>query len=197
MHLLVGLGNPGVKYKSMRHNIGFQVVDILSGRWGIRLSRQTCSSRWGRGSFHSQEVLLAEPETYMNLSGRAVFRLMSYFPLTVADLLVIHDDLDLPLGKLKFVAKGGPGGHRGIASIINTIHTNEFLRLKVGIGRPQYGENVEHYVLSPFYPAERDMAAILVERAADAVETLLLSGLNQAMSQFHGPGPLPDNPTAP
>lgn len=197
MHLLVGLGNPGVKYKSMRHNIGFQVVDILSGRWGIRLSRQTCSSRWGRGSFHSQEVLLAEPETYMNLSGRAVFRLMSYFALNAADLLVIHDDLDLPLGRLKFVAKGGAGGHRGIASIINTIHTPEFLRLKVGIGRPQYGETVEHYVLSPFYPAERDTVAIMVERAADAVEALLVSGLNQAMSLFHGPGLVPDTPAAP
>jgi peptidyl-tRNA hydrolase, PTH1 family len=197
VHLLVGLGNPGVKYKSMRHNLGFQVLDILSGRWGITLNRQSFSSRWGRGRFYDQEVLLAEPETYMNLSGRAVFRLISYFALTAADLLVIHDDLDLPLGRLKFVAQGGAGGHRGIASIINTIHTPEFLRLKVGIGRPQYGETVEHYVLSPFYTAERDMAAVLVERAADAVETLLLSGLNQAMSQFHGPGPFPDNPAAP
>jgi len=196
VHLLIGLGNPGFKYKNMRHNIGFQVVDILSQRWRIFLNRQSCSSRWGRGEFHGHNILLAQPETYMNLSGRAVFRLMSYFELTAADLLVIHDDLDLPLGRLKFTAKGGPGGHRGIASIISTLHTLEFLRLKVGIGRPQYGETVEHYVLSPFYPSERDMVATTAERAADAVEAFLLSGLNQAMSLFHGQGPLPDNPLA-
>jgi PTH1 family peptidyl-tRNA hydrolase len=130
----------------------------------------------------------------MNLSGRAVYRLMSYCALSSADLLIIHDDLDLPLGRLKFLAKGGAGGHRGIASIINTIHTLEFLRLKVGIGRPQHGEAVEQYVLNPFYPSERETVAAVLERAADAVEMFLLSGLNLAMSQFHGPGPSPPDP---
>lgn len=193
MHLLIGLGNPGFKYKTMRHNIGFQVVDIISQRWRISLNHQSCSSRWGRGRFQGHEIILAQPETYMNLSGRAVFRLMSFFALTSAELLVIHDDLDLPLGRLKFVAKGGAGGHRGIASILSTLHTSEFLRLKVGIGRPQYGETVENYVLSPFYPSERDTVAVMGHRAAEALEAFLLSGLNQAMSLFHGPGPLPDN----
>jgi peptidyl-tRNA hydrolase, PTH1 family len=197
VHLLVGLGNPGLKYKPHRHNIGFQVVDILSERWRMALTRRTCSAQWGRGGYQGHDVILAQPETYMNLSGRAVFRLMSYFELSAADLLIIHDDLDLSLGRLKFVAKGGAGGHRGIASIINTLHTPEFLRLKVGIGRPHYGEPVEHYVLCPFYPAERDMVATALERAADAVEAFLLSGLNQAMSLFHGPGPFPDQPPAP
>jgi peptidyl-tRNA hydrolase, PTH1 family len=197
LSLLIGLGNPGLKYNSMRHNIGFQVVEVLSKRWGIALNRQSCSSHWGRGVFRGHEVVLAQPETYMNLSGRAVLRLMSFFETSVGDLLVIHDDLDLPLGRLKFVSKGGAGGHRGIASIINTIHTPEFLRLKVGIGRPQYGETVEHYVLSPFYPVEREMAATMVDRAADAVEVFLLSGLIQAMSLFHGPVPLNDNGSAP
>ncbi len=192
MHLLIGLGNPGFRYKRMRHNVGFQIVDVLSGRWGIALNRPSCSSHWGRGVFRGHEVVLAQPETYMNLSGRAVFRLMSFFELSAADLLVIHDDLDLPLGRLKFVIKGGAGGHRGIASIINTIHTPEFLRLKVGIGRPQFGEAVENYVLSQFYPVERDMSATMLERAADAVEELLLSGLKQAMSLFHGPATFAD-----
>ena len=177
----------------MRHNVGFQIVDVLSGRWGVALNRQSCSSSWGRGVFHGHEVVLAQPETYMNLSGRAVFRLMSFFSLNAADLLVIHDDLDLPLGRLKFVVKGGAGGHRGLGSIINTIHTPEFLRLKVGIGRPQFGEAVENFVLSQFYPDERDISAKMVERAADAVEEVLVSGLKQAMSLFHGPAPFPDN----
>lgn len=181
----------------MRHNAGFQIVDALSERWGIALNRLSCSSHWGRGFFRDHEVVLAQPETYMNLSGRAVFRLMSFFELSAADLLIIHDDLDLPLGRLKFVPKGGPGGHRGIASIINTLHSPEFLRLKVGIGRPQYGEVVENYVLSPFYPVEREMAALMLERAADAVEEVLLHGLHQAMSLFHGPAPSPDNHLSP
>lgn len=193
MNLFVGLGNPGFKYKSMRHNIGFQVVDILSERWRLALTQQSCSARWGRGNYHGNKVLLAQPETYMNLSGRAVFRLLSFFDLSTSELLIIHDDLDLPLGRLKFVEKGGAGGHRGIASIISTLHTMEFLRLKVGIGRPQYGEAVEQYVLSPFYPSERDLVAAMAERAADAIETFLLSGLTQAMSLFHGQGPLADN----
>ena len=197
MYLLIGLGNPGLKYNSMRHNVGFQVVDVLSKRWGIALNRQSCSSHWGRGIVRGHEVVLAQPETYMNLSGRAVLRLMSFFETSAEDLLVIHDDLDLPLGRLKFVSKGGAGGHRGIASIINTIHTPEFLRLKVGIGRPQYGETVEHYVLSPFYPVEREMAATMVDRAADAVEVFILSGLIQAMSLFHGPALFNDNGSAP
>lgn len=193
MNLFVGLGNPGFKYKNMRHNIGFQVVDILSERWRLALTQQSCSARWGRGNYHGNKVLLAQPETYMNLSGRAVFRLLSFFDLSTSELLIIHDDLDLPLGRLKFVEKGGAGGHRGIASIISTLHTMEFLRLKVGIGRPQYGEAVEQYVLSPFYPSERGLVATMAERAADAIETFLLSGLTQAMSLFHGQGPLADN----
>ena len=191
--MFVGLGNPGLKYKNNRHNIGFQVVDILSERWRLALTKQSCSARWGRGDYHGNKVLLAQPETYMNLSGRAVFRLLAFFNLSAADLLVIHDDLDLPLGRLKFVEKGGAGGHRGIASIINTLHTTEFLRLKVGIGRPQYSEAVEQYVLSPFYPSERDLVATMAERTADAIETFLLAGLNQAMSLFHGQVPLADN----
>lgn len=193
MHLFVGLGNPGLKYKNNRHNVGFHVVEILSQRWGISLQRHSCSSRWGQGVYHGHEVVLAQPETYMNLSGRAVLRLLSFLELKVGDLLIIHDDLDLPLGRLKFVAKGGAGGHRGIASIINTIHTPEFLRLKIGIGRPQHGETVEQYVLSPFYPSDREIVAAMVERAADAVEAVLLSGLNQAMSLFHGIAPPPEN----
>jgi len=193
VQLIIGLGNPGLRYMHMRHNIGFQIVDLLSRRWGVSLNRQSCSSRWGQGFFHGQEVVLAQPETFMNLSGRAVFRLMSFFQVTAADLFIIHDDLDLPLGRLKFVIKGGAGGHRGIASIINTIHSAEFLRLKVGIGRPQFGEPVESYVLSRCYPAEAELYAAMVAQAAAAVETFLLSGLSQAMSLYHGPGPVQEH----
>ncbi len=189
MHLFIGLGNPGAKYKKTRHNIGFQVVEALSSRWGISLREHSCSAHWGRGSFAGQQVVLAQPDTFMNLSGRAVFRLMAYFEVSAADLLIIHDDLDLPLGRLKFVGRGGAGGHRGIASIIQTLHTSEFVRLKVGIGRPQLGEPVEQYVLSPFYPGEEALVRVMVARAASAAEAMLLAGLSRAMSLFHGPVP--------
>ena len=186
MHLIIGLGNPGVRYKKSRHNIGFEVVELLSSRWGIPLNRQSCSARWGQGRFAGQQVVLGQPDTFMNLSGRGVFRLLAYFEASVADLLVIHDDLDLPLGRLKFVARGGAGGHRGITSIIQTLHTTEFVRLKVGIGRPQMGEPVEQFVLSPFYACEEGQVQAILTKAAAAVEAYLLAGLSRAMSLFHG-----------
>ncbi len=196
MHLFIGLGNPGLKYKNNRHNIGFQVIEVLSRRWGISLNQQSCSAHWGRGSFAGQAVVLAQPDTFMNLSGRAVFRLMAYFEASSADLLIIHDDLDLPLGRLKFVARGGAGGHRGIASIIQTLHTTEFVRLKIGIGRPQFGETVEQFVLSPFYACEEGLVQAILARAASAAEAVLLAGLSRAMSLFHGPASLPEEQRA-
>ncbi|MGQ9921669.1 MAG: aminoacyl-tRNA hydrolase, partial [Desulfobacca sp.] len=187
---------PGLKYKKSRHNIGFQVIDVLASRWGIRLDQQSCSAHWGQGRFAGQAVVLAQPDTFMNLSGRAVFRLMAYFAASSADLLIIHDDLDLPLGRLKFVARGGAGGHRGIASIIQTLHTTEFVRLKIGIGRPQLGETVEQFVLSPFYPGEEGLVQTMVARAASAAEALLLAGLSRAMSLYHGPAAWPEEQRA-
>lgn len=192
MHLFIGLGNPGLRYKKSRHNIGFQVIELLSSRWGISLNRQSCSARWGQGRFAGQPVVLAQPDTFMNLSGRAVFRLMAYFEASAADLLIIHDDLDLPLGRLKFVARGGAGGHRGIASIIQTLHTTEFVRLKVGIGRPQLGETVEQFVLNPFYACEEEQVQAILARAASAAEAVLLAGLSRAMSLYHGPAVIPE-----
>lgn len=183
--LIVGLGNPGLRYRNTRHNVGFQVVEVLSLRWQIPLTWKSNAAHWGRGTFASREVILAQPETYMNLSGKAVRRLLEHFNLTPNDLLVIHDDLDMPLGKLKFVQRSGAGGHRGVASIINTLGTQEFLRLKVGIGRPRFGEPVEMYVLSPCYSFERELYPVIWERAAAAVEMLLRDGLGRAMSEFH------------
>lgn len=191
MFLIVGLGNPGLRYKDTRHNIGFQVVELLSERWGIRLAYRSQAARWGRGHYGSQEVVLAQPDTYMNLSGKAVRRLVEHFALDLSQLLIIHDDLDMPLGRLKFVPQGGAGGHRGVASIIATLGHQNFLRLKIGIGRPQFGEPVETYVLSPCYSFEREAYVVIRERAAEAVETLLQAGLGQAMSQFHKAVKLP------
>ena len=186
MRLIVGLGNPGREYAWTRHNLGFQVAAHLSELWGIPLSRHSHASVWGQGRVGSEAVILAQPTTFMNLSGQAVSRLMAYFKLTPGDLVVIHDDLDVPLWRLKLTTRGGPGGHRGVLDLIATLHTEEFLRVKLGIGRPIPGMPTERYVLSPFPAEDAENVAQLMERGAQAVATLLAEGLTAAQNRFHG-----------
>jgi len=186
MRLIVGLGNPGREYAWTRHNLGFQVTAHLSELWGIPLNRHSHAALWGRGRVGPEAVILAQPTTYMNLSGRAVSALMSYFKLTPGDLVIIHDDLDVPAWRLKIVERGGPGGHRGILDIIATLHTEEFLRVKLGIGRPAPGMASERYVLSPPPAEDAENVAQLIERAAQAVATLLAEGLAAAQNRAHG-----------
>jgi PTH1 family peptidyl-tRNA hydrolase len=186
MRLIVGLGNPGREYAWTRHNLGFQVVNYLSELWGLPLSRKSLESVWGQGKVGRETVILAQPATYMNLSGQAVSLLLNYFKLTPGDLVVIHDDLDVPLWRVKLVEGGGPGGHRGVVSIINALGTEEFIRVKLGIGRPAPELPAENYVLSHFPAAEAENVAILVELAGEAVATLVESGLAAAQTRFHG-----------
>ena len=186
MRLIVGLGNPGREYAWTRHNLGFQVAAHLSELWGIPLNRHSHASVWGRGRVGSEAVILAQPTTFMNLSGQAVSRLMAYFKLAPGDLVIIHDDLDVPLWRLKLTTRGGPGGHRGVLDLIATLHTEEFLRVKLGIGRPAPGMPTERYVLSPFPAEDAENVAQLIERGAQAVATLLAEGLTAAQNRFHG-----------
>jgi PTH1 family peptidyl-tRNA hydrolase len=186
MRLLVGLGNPGREYAWTKHNLGFQVVAYLSELWGIPLNRTGHAAVWGRGRVGQDTVILAQPTTYMNLSGQAVSRLLSYFKLNPEDLVVIHDDLDVPPWRLKLVERGGPGGHKGVLDIIATLHTEEFLRVKMGIGRPPARMPTERYVLCPFPAAEAENVAGFIERTAQAVATLLAEGLAVAQNRFHG-----------
>ena len=186
MRLIVGLGNPGREYAWTRHNLGWQVAAHLSELWGLPLSRQSHGALWGQGRVGSEGVILAQPTTYMNLSGRAVSALMAYFKLSSEDLVVIHDDLDVPQWRLKIVDRGGPGGHRGILDIMATLNTEEFLRVKLGIGRPPSGFPAEKYVLSHFPAEDAEKVAQLIERAAQAVVTLLAEGLAAAQTRFHG-----------
>jgi len=186
MRLIVGLGNPGREYAWTRHNLGWQVAAYLSELWGIPLGRSSHQSLWGQGKVGGETLILAQPTTYMNLSGQAVARLMAYFKLSPADLVVIHDDLDVPLWRLKIVERGGPGGHRGVLSLIASLHTEEFLRVKLGIGRPTPPLAAEKYVLLPFPAADAENVAQFIERAAQAVDCLLREGLPAAQNRFHG-----------
>jgi PTH1 family peptidyl-tRNA hydrolase len=186
MRLIVGLGNPGREYAWTRHNLGFQVVNYLSELWRLPLGRKSLESTWGQGKVGRETVILAQPTTYMNLSGQAVSLLLHYFKLTPADLVVIHDDLDVPLWRVKIVEGGGPGGHRGVLSIITLLDTEAFIRVKLGIGRPAPEMPAENYVLSHFPAAEAENVANLVERGGEAVATLIEQGLAAAQSRFHG-----------
>lgn len=186
MLLIVGLGNPGREYAWTRHNLGWQVAAYLADEWGISLGKKSLEAVWGQGRVGGETVILARPTTYMNLSGQAVALLLAYFKLSPEQLVVIHDDLDVPLWRLKIVERGGAGGHRGVASIISQLHTEEFLRVKLGIGRPPVEMPTENYVLSHFPAGEAENLAQLIERAAQAVDTLVREGLAAAQNRFHG-----------
>lgn len=190
MRLIVGLGNPGPEYAWTRHNLGFQVVNTLAELWRIPMKRRSLEAVWGQGRVGGETVVLAQPATYMNLSGRAVSLLLAYFKLSPGALVVIHDDLDVPYGRLKIVEGGGPGGHRGILSIINAMDTEDFLRVKLGIGRPPPEIPAENYVLSLFSKDEAEVITDLVVRGAEAVATLIEEGLDAAQNRCHGAPPV-------
>lgn len=178
--LIVGLGNPGPRYARTRHNAGFLVVDELARRQGV-------SFRRGKNALEAKltAATLVKPKSFMNLSGKVV---QAYLSKTVAspdDLLLIHDDLDLPLGRLRFKQGGGAGGQRGVSDTLSRIGA-DFLRLKIGIGRPPDGWQVEAWVLSRFQEAERALLARVISAAADAVELLLNEGLEPAMNHANG-----------
>lgn len=185
MKLIVGLGNPGRSYSQHRHNIGFRVIDLLAQRHGIELRKRLFQAMTGSGSIAGESVLLAEPETFMNLSGESVIPLLHFYKVELDSLIVIHDDLDIECGKLKLAARGGHGGHNGIRSLLDAAGADGFLRVRIGIGRPPVGMDPANYVLSRFPEEDRENIDNLVARAADAVEALLRDGLAKAQQQYH------------
>jgi PTH1 family peptidyl-tRNA hydrolase len=167
-----------------RHNIGFQVVDRLAKISHLSIRTKRFRSLYGTGYIDSEQVVLAKPMTFMNRSGEAVKKAADFFRLMVEDLIVVHDDLDLPFGRLRFKRRGGDGGHQGVRSIIECMGGNNFLRLKVGIGRPPEGMDPAEYVLEVFDSIEEPRLDQILSRAAESVRILLLEGLEKAMNQF-------------
>ena len=182
--LIVGLGNPGPQYSWTRHNAGFMVLDRLSRQAGISVTRKAFSGLSGDGSFAGERVILLKPQTFMNLSGRSVAEALRFHKLTLADLIVIHDDLDIPFGKLRLKEGGGHGGHNGLRSIGQLLGSPDYLRVRVGIGRPLHGD-VSNYVLSNFLKEEMDRLQDVLDGVIDAMEMLLTEGLPKAMSIHH------------
>jgi PTH1 family peptidyl-tRNA hydrolase len=188
--IIVGLGNPGIQYRMSRHNIGFQVVDRLTKLHHIPIRTKRFKSLYGTGRINSQQVVLSKPMTFMNGSGEAVKMATGFFHLGMEDLVVVHDDLDLPFGRLRFKRRGGDGGHQGVHSIIEKMGGNNFLRLKVGIGRPPRGMDSADYVLEVFDRIEQSLLDQILSQAAESLKVMLLEGLEKAMNQFQKKSPL-------
>lgn len=188
MKIVVGLGNPGSRYDGTRHNIGFLFIDRLARDQGIALERQQCGALTGQGKIDETLLLLAKPQTFMNHTGVAVAALLSEHGATAADLAVVYDDLDLPLGRIRIRTNGGAGGHRGVSSIIEHLDTAQFCRIRLGIGRPPEGVEVIDYVLAPFGEAELGELPKVVDRAVEAFSCLIHQGADAAMGIYNRAG---------
>ncbi|MGF0317428.1 aminoacyl-tRNA hydrolase [Nocardia fluminea] len=184
--LVVGLGNPGPEYERTRHNVGFLVADVLAERVGGRFAvHKKSGADLLQARLDGRQILIAKPRTYMNLSGRPVAALAKFFSVPVDQVIVVHDELDLPFGTLKLKQGGGEGGHNGLRSISQALTTKEYLRTRIGIGRPPGRQDPADYVLKPFAAPERKEIPVIVEQAADAVELLLKVGLEAAQNNLH------------
>jgi peptidyl-tRNA hydrolase, PTH1 family len=186
MKLIVGLGNPGSTYARTRHNVGFRVLDRIAERNRLRFGERDYKSQVARGSIAGERCVLLKPQTYMNLSGEAVGRARRALRLEPAEILVVYDDLDLPLGRLRIRDAGGAGGHHGVESIIEAVGGKGFPRIRLGIGRPA-GDPVDYLTDEPVTPEEEPVLDAAVERAAEAVETWLADGIATAMNRFNAP----------
>lgn len=190
MKLIVGLGNPGRAYANNRHNVGFACLRYFARRQGIHLDKKQCLARTGIGDVAGNRVVLARPQTYMNGSGISVSRLVKKFDIDLGDLIVIHDDLDLPLGKIRIRHGGHSAGHKGVNSITTELENHDFIRIRVGIGRPDSIPETDQadiidYVLGDFTPEERKITAQVVATVAEAILCLFTEGLTPAMNKYN------------
>jgi len=199
MRLILGLGNPGEEYRDTRHNVGFRVVEELARRWEIPVDRLECNSLVGRlaagegsaspvGSADSADILLVKPQTYMNRSGYAARCFVESHGIEPSAVLVVYDEINLPLGKLRLRRAGSPAGHRGLESVIENLRTAEVPRLRLGVAREEKvaGEDLAGFVLAPFAPDEREAVEEMIRRAADACEAWVREGVDAAMGRFNG-----------
>jgi len=184
--LVVGLGNPGREYRESRHNVGFMAVDRLAKSFDTTLGRMQSKALIGTTNFAGNRLVLAKPQTYMNLSGQAVGGLLHFYKAPVENLIVLHDDIDLPFGWLRIRPGGGSAGQRGIASIIQQLGTQQFARIRIGIGRPPGQKAAADYVLQDFHDDEQDDLESILKTAEDAIRTFVQEGLTKAMNLYNG-----------
>ena len=185
MKIIVGLGNPGRKYERTRHNAGFMAADEVAGSLHADITQEKHHALIGKARLDSEVVILAKPQTYMNESGRAVRAILADTYAAVSDLIVIHDELDLGFGSVRVKIGGGHGGHNGLRSIIEHVGSPDFIRVRIGVGRPAPGVDAADYVLSPFSGDERQTVTDVMERAAAAIKAIVVEGPTRAMNIFN------------
>ena len=180
--MFAGLGNPGLRYKNTRHNIGSMVLQRWAKLLDVRLSSRSFSAKGGRARVLEREIILLCPQTYMNESGRSVRACAEYYRIEPENIVVVHDDIDLDLGRIKVARNGGSGGHKGVDSVFQHLGTRAFNRVKIGVGRPRYNEAVEEFVLSPFYKDEQAVVDSVIEGAIKGCELFVGQGVVSAMN---------------
>jgi len=187
LKLVVGLGNPGKQYEKNRHNVGFMAIDIFSRRYGIKLDIKKKKALFGRGTLDGEEIILLKPQTFMNLSGEAVLYLASFLKIKSENIIVIADDSDLPLGMIRIRKNGSSGGHNGIKSLIYSLKTSNFPRIRIGIGRPSRESEIElsEYVLQDFPEEEYKIIKPVLEDVTDALYIMITSSIEQAMNKYN------------
>jgi PTH1 family peptidyl-tRNA hydrolase len=181
----VGLGNPGVGYKDNRHNLGFEAVDILCKKLGLHLSDQRFQALSTSTRYQDKGTVLSCPQTSMNRSGLAVRYLVEYYKPEIGNMMIVHDDIDLDVGRVRIIRGGGAGGHHGVESIIHYLGTKGFNRARIGIGRPRYNEPIEDFVLSPPYEDQQDTIRDVLHLVTEAIESFISEGVDAAMNKFN------------
>ncbi|MCR5366907.1 MULTISPECIES: aminoacyl-tRNA hydrolase [Eubacterium] len=185
MKVIAGLGNPTKKYEGTRHNMGFSAIYQIADRYNIKMNILNHKALIGTGIIAGEKVMLVMPQTFMNLSGESIGEILRYYKLTPEDLIVLYDDIDLDIGKLRIRAKGSAGGHNGIKNIIAHIGTTEFDRVRIGVGHKPEGRDLADYVLSRFSSEELPVVRDSVSKAADAIEVIITTGIDAAMNKFN------------
>jgi PTH1 family peptidyl-tRNA hydrolase len=185
MILIAGLGNPGKEYENTRHNVGFLTIDKIAEEVGVKITKKGFQSLYNLGQFEESKILLLKPQTYMNNCGNALREAREFYKIDTDKIIVIHDEIDLPLGRIKLKKDGGSAGHNGIKSIIANIGSNNFARVRVGVGKPYDKNNVIKHVLSGFSKEERQQLPEVIESARDSVFAIIMSGIEKAMNEFN------------
>lgn len=186
MYIIVGLGNPGQQYAHTRHNIGFDALDIISKNNNIILNKTRHKALLGEGTITGERVVLAKPQTFMNASGDSIVELVRWYKIASSNLIVIYDDIDLGIGKLRIRPHGSAGSHNGMRSIIDRLRKDDFPRVRIGIGAPPAGWDLADYVLSKFFESEKEIALQSMKKSADAAEAIIQMGAPEAMNRFNG-----------
>jgi len=186
MYIIAGLGNPGKNYVNTRHNMGFEVIDVIASKYNIDINKSKFNALYGEGRIGGEKVLLVKPQTYMNLSGESIREFVNWYKIESEQVIVIYDDISMPCGRLRIRQKGSAGGHNGMKSIIYQLNTDVFPRIKVGIGAPEHKDyDLADYVLGKFTKEETEILIKIAVKAAESVEAIITKGTEKAMSEFN------------